>query len=409
MRGGGFGLTAVKRGSADVTVTATGTDVSTIIEVGVAAPVAPTLPADAPAGVTLDATHVQYSTKAVKYDVPAGGAVSALVFPSHNGKTQAQRVGLWVYVDPSNLGPKPPSSSYTQVIIGRGNGGGNGAKVMGCDALTGLHAGWNLCLFDDMPYGVGMTVSFRSQNGGSIWVDSLIVNPPMPAKTTVVFTHDVNPTRTARYLAPLYAKYGLPFTWDTNNEHAGVSDQSITAMTKAGLTDWGMYSGISGNPNLPDYVTGDWSEVVNAMTDASRITGLPRASYVASTNNQSGAAYITALSNAGWPLIRCTYGGGVSTTIDPTYREVITVAPDQYAAKVDEWAGKGYTLVVTAHNVLPDDQATGSTDIKLSEFEPLLEKTKQLVDAGTVEVITMRQLAQRVAPDTLSDWDKQTN
>lgn len=374
-----------------------------------AAPVTPTLPADAPAGVTLDNTHVKYAKQAVRYDVTAGGTVSALVFPSHNGKTQAQRVGLWVYVDPSNFGPTASSSSYASVSIGRGNGGGSGAKIQGCDVLTGLHAGWNLCLFDDMAYGVGMTVSFRSQNGGSVWVDSLIVDPPMPAKTTVVFTHDVNPMNAAKHLAPLYQKYGLPFTWDTNNEHTGVSDQSIGDISNLGFTDWGVYSGISGSTSTPDYATGDWSEVVNAMTGASRITGLPRASYVASTNNRLGAAYTTSLSNAGWPLIRGTYGGGVATGIDPTYREVSTVPSDQYAKKIDEWAGKGYVVVLTAHDVLPDDQATGSTDTKLSEFEPLLQKTKQLVDAGTVEVITMRQLAQRAAPDALSAWDKQNN
>lgn len=383
-------------------------DVTTALTVSVFEPVPASLPADPPEGVSLDATHVKYATQAVKITAPAGkDGLTADLFPSYKPR-QAETIGIWVYVEPTALSPNP-QNGYANVGMGRIGQAGSLPKLMGCDQMNGLHAGWNLCLFTSMAWQSGATVQFTCERGGSILVDSLIANPPTQ-KGVIVFTHDVSPSRSAVNLTGLYAEYGLPFDWDSSATHSGVTDKSIQAMRDAGLTDWGVYSGMEGGGRPDeDYLSGDWTQTVQAMTQASRIDGLPRASYVASTNNRLGPAYTSALTQAGWPLIRGTYGGGVATSIDPARREVMTVPYDKALAGLETWARAGYITVVTAHDVPPDDQVTGDTDTKQSEYKPLLALARRLIDAGDLECLTMRQLAERYTPNALNAWDRQTN
>ena len=397
-------ITGVKPGSTSLKLTAG--KVAKTIPVNV--PMPASLPANRPAAVTLDATHVKHAGKAVKITAPADNTqIVADLFPDYK-PTKAETIGVWVWVEPTALAADI-STGYARVAMGRIGQAGSMSELMGTTQLNGLHAGWNLCMFTSVAYQHGATLSFRTPKGGSVWVDSLVIDPLKGRKGTIVFTHDVNPHMAGVNLVPLYAKYGLSFDWDAITTHNGVSVESVTAIKTAGHTDWGMYSGIPGATDTPDYTSGDWSAVVKAMTDASRIDNLPRASYVASTNNRLGPAYTLALAQAGWPLIRGTHGDGVSTSIDPDWREVMTVTHAPALKSLDQWAAAGYTIVVTEHDVKPDAQATGSTDTKLSEFEPLLAKAKQLKDAGLLDVLTMRELAARDVPGALDAWDKNTD
>lgn len=367
-------------------------------------PQAPSLPTDPSAGVSLDEAHVKYSPQAVKMTAEAGKTVTALLYPDYRGQATPQRVGLWVWVGPENLPSKASGSTYTAVSLGRGNGGGSGTPIIGTDRYKGLFPGWNLCVFDTQAYAVGLTVQWRSETGGSIWVDSLIVEPPTP-KAVIVFTHDVAPGQVTQDMIDMYQTRGLVFTWDQSNDSNWTADQ-VAHLLGAGVTDGGVYSG---HPEDIDYDTGDWTVVAERMKHVRDIPSLPRASYVASTRNQLGKAYLERLTDDGWPLIRGNYGGGLGLTIDPTYRSVPTIGYEEASTKLDTYVDLGAIICVTEHKIVADGQGSDTTQIEVSKWTALLDRVKTLVDAGKLECLTMRQLAQRYVPDALHAWDQQTN
>ncbi|RSX52640.1 hypothetical protein [Bifidobacterium callimiconis] len=369
-------------------------------------PQAPSLPTDPPAGVSLDDAHVKYSPQAVKMTAGAGRTVTALLFPDHKGTAAPRRVGLWAWVEPAALPSRTAgdNATTTQIMIGRGNGGGNGTTVMGGTIYTGLHAGWNLCLYDDMAWQTGLTVQWRSESGGSVWIDSLLIDPPTP-RSVIVFTHDISPSLVDTDMIDMYQSRGLTFTWDRANDSTWTAE-NVAHLLAAGLTDNGVYSG---HDEDIDYTSGDWTPVIQRMHAARDIPTMPRASYVASTNNRLGAAYTRQLAADGWPLIRGTYGGGPTLAIDPTHREIPTVGYENVADSLETWADLGAIIVVTEHKIVADGQGSDTTQIERSKWTALLDRVKTLVDAGRLECLTMRQLAQRHVPDALHAWDQQAN
>ncbi|KAA8831466.1 hypothetical protein EMO89_01655 [Bifidobacterium tissieri] len=350
----------------------------------------------------LDDSHVRYATQAVKMTAEAGKTVTANLFPDYRGKASSERVGLWVWVGPENMPTTSSGSIYTSVTVGRGNGGGNGVQIIGTDRYKGLRPGWNLCVCESQAYAVGLTVQFRSESGGSIWVDSLIVEPDTP-KPVIVFTHDVAPGQVTQDMIDMYQSRGLVFTWDQSNDSNWTADQ-VAHLLSAGVTDGGVYSG---HPEDIDYDTGDWTVVAERMKHVRDIPSLPRASYVASTRNQLGKAYLERLSGDGWPLIRGNYGGGLGLTIDPTYRSVPTIGYEDASTKLDTYVELGAIIVITEHKIVADGEGSGTTQIEVSKWTALLDHVKELVDAGKVECLTMRQLAERYVPHALTAWDAQ--
>ena len=390
--------------------------------VTVTAPVLPALPAPAPAGATLDATHVRYAKRALKLVTPEGGMNLDHAF---DGFTAAAgtTLGVWYWVAPESL----PDARINLVALN----GGKLTGVAGMDTGYGEHAGWNLALYH-VDEALTDTSVLRVQPAGTIWVDSIVLDPLKGHRARLAFTHDCAADDFAANILPLYAKRGLTAAYNINTSvtPSTYSDTTLKPLVGAGMLDMGVYShpqGMTGD--LPDYNTGDWTQIAGQLAAARLQKPFPRPSFVASTRNQTGKAYDEALTSTGWPLIRAgwRYGANAYTTCwDPQYREIATMSMDINGTNpqeatiqsmldaIDFAAEHNLTITICEHQVMPDDQvadltANGGLVIKQSVWERVLDHVRQLVDKGWIDVVTMRDIAAVEYPDTLDKWDKQTN
>lgn len=423
VEGWGFSLTALKPGNASITVAAKGMPaVAASVAVVVTDPVLPVLPTPAPAGATLDATHVKYAKQALKLVTPEGGMNLDHAFDGFTA-TAGTTIGVWYWVAPESL----PDARINVVALN----GGKLTSIAGESTSFGEHAGWNLALYHVDEALTANTV-LRIQPAGTIWVDSIVLDPLNGHKARLVFTHDATPDDFAAHILPLYVKRGLVAAYNITHDATPTTypDDTLRPLVDAGMLDMGVYSrphGMTGD--LPDYTTGDWTQISNQLASARLQSPFPRPSFVASTQNKTGKAYDEALTKTGWPLIRAGWMYGVdayTTCFDQQYREIATMSVDINGTSpaeariqsmldaIDFAVEHNLTVTVCQHQVMPDDQVAdlsgrGALVIKQSVWERVLDHVKQLVDEDRIDVVTMRQIAAVEYPDTLAAWDKKTN
>ena len=183
--------------------------------------------------------------------------------------------------------------------------------------------------------------------------------------------------------------------------------------------DVGIYSGEGEMPTeySGDTSEEDWYTYVKAAVDSFNAKGIYYPTMYHCPNKKSSFKLENALNDLNFRYVHCGYTmAGESWKDDGTVYHSISqndgiskyissygMSQNDSAtdiAKIDEAVENNYILPLFTHNVT--ENATG-TQMELSSFKTVVAYVKSLKDAGTVEVLTLRELWEKKHPDEIEE------